>query len=268
MTTVGLVVPAFRPDVEQTRAYVKSLHSTLEPAVIRIELDDPAAGTEAALSDSPADVHVSEHRRGKGTAITAGFDALTTDVRMFVDADGATPVHAVEEILTPVQTESVALAVGSRRHPEAHVRGHQGVSRRVLGDVFAWFAGRLLPAKLYDYQCGSKAITRDAWEAVRGHLVHSGFGWDIELVATAAALGYKIEEVPIEWEDQPGSTVSPIRDGFDMARTLVSTSRRVKRLERQTEHGPTNPTHTTGDQADGESKLTADPTDNGNEGES
>ncbi|MEF8779381.1 MAG: glycosyltransferase [Haloferacaceae archaeon] len=231
MSTVGIVVPAFRPDVQRTLAYVRFLVETVDPDVVRVELDDPAPDVAAALADSPATVNAVPRRRGKGTAIAEGFDALGTDVLAFVDADGATPPSSVEEILAPVVDGDAALSVGSRRHPDARVVGHQGVVRRVLGDAFAWFARRLLPARLYDYQCGGKAIDAGAWGAVREHLSEAGFGWDIELIATTAALGYRIREVPIEWEDQPGSTVSPATDGVGMARTLLSASLRARRLQ-------------------------------------
>lgn len=233
MSTVGVVVPAFRPDVERTLSYVEELSTTLSPAQLRIELDDADPEAVDALSAAPATVNAVDRRRGKGAAITEGFDALETDVLAFVDADGATPAPAAAGIVAPVLEREAALAVGSRRHPNARVVGHQGVLRRILGDAFAWTARRLLPATLYDYQCGGKAISADAWRDVRGHLSESGFGWDIELIATAAALGYSIEEVPIEWEDQPGSTVSPVGDGIAMARTLVSVSRRSRRLRRR-----------------------------------
>lgn len=231
MSTVGVVVPAFRPNVERTLSYLGELDAALAPDALRIELDDPDPGVAEALADSPATVNAVSRRRGKGTAIAEGFDALETDVLAFFDADGATPPDSVEAILAPVVRGDVALAVGSRRHPDSRVAGHQGVTRRVLGDAFAWLARLLLPARLYDYQCGGKAITAVAWHEVREHLTESGFGWDIELIATTAALGYPIREVPIEWEDQPGSTVSPASDGFGMARTLLSTSLRARRLQ-------------------------------------
>ena len=235
MSTVGVVVPAFRPDVEQTLSYLRELEAALSPAEIRLELDDPDPDVKAAFAESSATVNAVDRRRGKGAAIAEGFDALETDVRSFFDADGATPAASAEAVVTPVVREEVSLAVGSRRHPNSRVSGHQGVTRRVLGDAFAWSARRLLPAQLYDYQCGAKAISADTWRDVRNHLTEPGFGWDIELIATAAALGYRIREVPIEWEDKPGSTVSPAGDGIRMAVTLLSASFSARNVRRELE---------------------------------
>ncbi len=227
--TLGIVVPAFRPNLDRLRAYVRALDERLAPETIRIELDDPEPGTVDGLADLPATVNAVPARRGKGAAVTAGFEAIDETVLAFVDADGATPPAAAAAVMAPVRSGEVSVAVGSRRHPDAEVTGHQGSLRRLLGDGFAWLARRLVGgfgARLYDYQCGAKALTADVWRAVRDHLRQPGFAWDLELLAVAAASGYRIREVPIRWEDQPGSTVSPVRDTLSMfAGVLVARHR-------------------------------------------
>jgi len=232
--SLGVVVPAFRPDVDHLVGYVGELVERLDPATVRIELDDPRSSTESCLRavELPPSVtlSVAHRRRGKGAAITAGFEALGTDLLLFVDADGSTPVGSVERILEPLSADRADVAVGSRRHPDSTVTSHQTFARRHLGDGFAWLARRLLEAELYDYQCGAKALTAEWWDRVRGHLYESGFAWDIELVALAAALGARVAEVPIEWEDKPGSTVSPVGTTLSLARALLVVRHRAKRL--------------------------------------
>lgn len=234
--SLGLVIPAYRPDVDRLRAYVEELVAELDPAEVRIELDASTEETVDALADLSAVVNAVPYRRGKGAAITAGFEALETDVLAFADADGSTPATELARILDAITDGRAALAVGSRRHPDATVSTHQTFARRRLGDGFAWLARRLLAERLYDYQCGAKAITADGWEQVRGHLYESGFAWDIELVAMAGALELRIAEIPVEWHDRPGSTVSPIRDSFRLARTLVAVSHRAKQLRESRLH--------------------------------
>ena len=228
-TSVGVVVPAYRPDPDRLRSYLRALHDTVDPATIRVELDASAAATTPTLPDW-VEVNVVHRRRGKGGAITDGFEALTTDVLAFADADGATPADSLATVIESVADHG-GLAAGSRRHPAATIRSHQTLARRFLGDGFAWAARRLLDARLYDYQCGAKAIAAPAWEAVRPHLYEPGFAWDIELVAVTAALDYPVREVPVVWEDQPGSTVSPVGDGLAMARGLLVARHRARLLQ-------------------------------------
>jgi hypothetical protein len=228
--TVGVVVPAYHPDPERLRAYLREIREEIAPETVRVELDAPEPGSADLDLPEWADCNVVRRRRGKGGAITAGFEALSTDVLAFADADGATPADSLSDVIAPVESGSATLSVGSRRHPESDVRSHQTFARRFLGDGFAWIARRLLDASLYDYQCGAKAITGSAWADVRPHLYEPGFAWDIELVAVTAALEYPVREVPVVWEDQPGSTVSPVSDALDMGRGLLVARHRARLL--------------------------------------
>jgi glycosyltransferase involved in cell wall biosynthesis len=234
--SVGLVVPAFRPDVERLAAYVEALHETLGLDADRIELDDPDEEVAAALGGLRAEVNAVPYRRGKGAAVTAGFEALDTDVVAFADADGSTPPAAMGGVIEPIVAGRADVSVGSRRHPDAIVASHQTWGRRHLGDAFAWLARRLLEVDLYDYQCGAKALTAPAWGSIRDHLYEPGFAWDVELVAIAGALDSRVEEVPIEWHDAPGSTVSPVRTSLRLGRALLTARHRAKRIRNSRLH--------------------------------
>ena len=237
MSSLGIVVPAFRPDADRLVSYIRDLDAELDPETIRVELDAPDTGVERALSTLSVpslEVNAVAYRRGKGAAITAGFEALSTDRLAFADADGSTAAAELARVTEELNGADVA--AGSRRHPDSTVVGHQTLVRRLLGDGFAWVARRALDSSLYDYQCGAKAFTAEAWATVRGHLYEAGFAWDIELLAVAGALGLSVREVPIVWTDRPGSTVDPIRTTLSMGKALLVTRHRAKRLQNSPLH--------------------------------
>ncbi|WP_251329991.1 glycosyltransferase [Haloplanus pelagicus] len=234
--SVGVVIPAYHPDVDRLEAYVDALHEAVGPETIRVELDAAEPAVRERLDALPATINEATSRRGKGAAITAGFEALSTDVLAFADADGSTPAASIADVIRPVASGEADLAAGSRRHPDATVESHQTVARRHLGDGFAWLARRLLDVHLHDYQCGAKALTSDAWTRVRPHLHEPGFAWDIELVAVADAVGCRIVEVPVVWEDRPESTVSPVGTTLRLARGLVVARHRARLLRNDRLH--------------------------------
>lgn len=230
--SLGIVIPAYRLDVDRLVSYVGRLDDHLAPDRIHIELDSPEPDVTDALAalPEPVTVNTESERRGKGAAVTAGFEALESDVLAFVDADGSTPASSVADVLAPLP-DGTDLVVGSRRHPDARVTSHQTFVRRRLGDGFGWLARRMLDVALFDYQCGAKALTRETWRDVRLHLSEPGFAWDVELVAVTAALGLDITEVPIEWHDHPDSTVDPAGAVIDFARALLAARHRARRLQ-------------------------------------
>ena len=228
--SLGVVIPAYKPEIDRLAGYVDRIADRLDPATILVELDAPEPETVSELQSLPVTVDPVQRRRGKGAAITAGFESLETDLLLFADADGSTPVDSLADIVEPVRHERAALAVGSRRHPDAEVADEQSALRRLLGDGFSRLAGTLLSVSLDDYQCGAKVIDAEAWERVHDHLYEPGFAWDVELIAMAGAVGLSVREVPIEWEDRPGSTVDPVADAARMFRALVTARHRAKQL--------------------------------------
>ena len=225
--TLGVVIPAYRPDVAALAAFVREIDDRLSPTALRIELDSPSNETVEALSDLPAAVAVSGRRRGKGAAITHGFEGLGTDVLAFADADGSVPAASMADVVAPVVADAADLAVGSRRHPESDVRTHQTIARRWLGDGFARLARLALDVRLYDYQCGAKAVDRETWQSVRNHLYEAGFAWDVELIAMAGAVDARVEEVPVVWIDKPGSPVDTLETTLALGRALVAARHRA-----------------------------------------
>ena len=235
-SSLGVVIPAYEPSVDRLASYVDRINQQLTPETILIELDAPSAQTVTALRELPVQVNAVPYRRGKGAAITAGFERLNADIYLFADADGATPVDSLESIYDPVRTERAALAVGSRRHPDASVDQNQTAVREFLGDCFSGLASSLLPVRLHDYQCGAKAIDAAAWNCIKDDLYEPGFAWDVELIAMAGAHDLTVTEVPVEWEDRPGSTVDPVEDSLRMFRALLTSRHRAKQLDNDRLH--------------------------------
>ena len=230
--SIGVVIPAYNPNLKTLEGYVRDLDKVLCPDIILIEIDDPSELMLSQMEGISAKVEVSDRKRGKGAAITRGFNKLKSDILVFVDADGSIPAKSVEKVCDSIIKLDVDLAVGSRRHPDSNIKFHQGNVRKLLGDGFSFLSRVLLEVKLYDYQCGVKAIDRKVWEEVQRDIERKGFSWDIELISIVSMRGYNIEEVPIEWDDQPGSTVKIIPTMLELFNALFTVRRKIKKLRR------------------------------------
>ncbi|MCH7580381.1 MAG: glycosyltransferase family 2 protein, partial [Chloroflexi bacterium] len=98
------------------------------------------------------------------------------------------------------------IAIGSRIRPEGgDMRASQPAWRRVGGRLFALLRRRLLLSDIEDTQCGFKAFSRPAAQAIFSRQQLNGWAFDAELLYLAHRLGYSVVQVPIEWHHVEGS---------------------------------------------------------------
>lgn len=218
--SIGIVLPAYKIDPGKLNEYIDRLQNSISLDEIIIEYDQPDSAEEIS---SNVNLQSFERRRGKGAAIKHGFNVLETDILIFTDSDGSVPVESLIDIIEAIE-EGADLAVGSRRHPKAESGYHQTYVRKILGDLLAKIAGTFLDPDLYDYQCGAKAIKKDKWNEIEQNITENGFGFDLELIFEAGKNNFQIQEVPVEWIDQPGSTVSVVKDSYKIGKVLLELS--------------------------------------------
>ena len=219
--SIGVVIPAYKPDIDRLEKYIKELEKSLRPKTILIEIDAPTKEDLKRLNQTSAKVEWSPTRMGKGAAITRGFNKLEEEVLVFVDADGSVPVTSVIDVCDPIVNSNADLSVGSRRHPDSNIKSHQKKMRKLLGDGFSILAKKCLKVKLYDYQCGVKAIDRKTWDKIKKYVRQEKFAWDIEIISLVSMSQNKIIEIPITWEDHPSSTVNVIPTVVDLILATV-----------------------------------------------
>ncbi len=168
--------------------------------------------------------------QGKGAAVKAGVAVASGEFLVFMDADLSADLADLPELVAALDRADIAL--GSRS-----VAGSRAVYdsslRRVQSKFFNGMACVMTNVVASDTQCGFKAFRADAAK-VLFHLCQTGrFAFDVELLALAQLLGYRIVEVPVGWVEEPGSSVRPLRDPILMLRDLLGIRRRFQRLERR-----------------------------------
>lgn len=150
-------------------------------------------------------------QRGKGFAVKTGMLAATGEIIFFMDADLSVPLRFVDEFLPEFAHADVVF--GSRRHPQSLIGQSQPFYRVASGRAFNLALRFCGVTRFRDTQCGFKAFRAEAARAVFSRLTVDGFGFDVEALAWADALGYRLLERPVEWNDAPGTKVRALSDG-------------------------------------------------------
>lgn len=160
---------------------------------------------------------------GKGYAVRTGMLAARGELRIFTDADMATPPEEIGRLLEAL--EHAPVAIGTRVQPDGtDMRaGSQTSSRRMLGRLFTVVASPLIGPGIPDTQCGFKGFHAEAAERIFSSLQTRGFVFDIEVLCLARRAGFSIAQVPVRWRD-PGGSRLHVRASLAL-RTLLELGR-------------------------------------------
>lgn len=155
---------------------------------------------------------------GKGGAVIVGFLAARGQRIGFVDADGATPPEAFNDLLERFDGADVVIA--NRWDPRSDIL-RQPWTRRLASRVFNVLVRLLFRLHTTDTQCGAKVLTRRAVEDVLPHLGITQWAFDVDLLFQLRRHGYRIVEVPTVWRDISGSHVRVGKTSLEMLIAVV-----------------------------------------------
>lgn len=153
--------------------------------------------------------------RGKGNAVKEGFLKASTDLVMYSDADGASPIEEVERLISSINS-GYDVVCGSRILKDEETSVTMGIKRRFVGLVFHLILKTLGLANLRDTQCGFKLFKTNVAKKIVENQKCFNYSFDIEYLFLAKLFGYKTKEVPINWNHVEGSKVNVLRDSITM----------------------------------------------------
>lgn len=231
---LSVVIPAYNEEkniksgvLEQVASYLKKQIYTWEVLIV----DDGSIDQTAGLADQFAKRHkgfsvLKEPHRGKAGTVISGMLHAKGEHILFTDMDQATPINQIEKLL-PKVNEGYDIAIGSRS-------GRKGAPmiRKLMAYGFMILRTLILRLPYKDTQCGFKVFTTQSsheifkrlkvfkeGQAVKGAAVTAGF--DLEILYIARKLGFKVAEVPVQWEHKGTVRVSPIKDSIMGLRDLL-----------------------------------------------
>ncbi|MCF6177033.1 MAG: glycosyltransferase family 2 protein [Victivallaceae bacterium] len=154
--------------------------------------------------------------RGKGFAVKTGIQASDSDLVLFADADGATPIKELNKLLEPILTDRADMVIASRRVIGANIIKEQPILRIFVGKVFSFINIIMLNMPYIDTQCGFKLFKGELARKLFNDKISDGFAFDVEILFYATRAKYRIKEQGVTWNDSSDSKVSPFKDGMKM----------------------------------------------------
>ena len=153
--------------------------------------------------------------RGKGYSVRNGMLNAAGEILLFTDADLSSPIEESVKLFAAIEA-GAEIAIGSRwLQPELQTH-RQSLARQLYGRIFNLVLRIFLGLKFKDTQCGFKAFSRGASQAVFPSQRIERWGFDPELLFLARKSGLTVQEVPVVWSHSAGTRISPLKDGMRM----------------------------------------------------
>ncbi|MBI4519133.1 MAG: glycosyltransferase family 2 protein [Deltaproteobacteria bacterium] len=212
---LSVIIPAFNEErrlprtLDEVLGYLTRQPYQSEVLVVDDGCDDGTARLvreRAATLAVPLAViaHPDGRNHGKGAAVRRGMLAAHGRYRLFMDADNSTAIAHLDSFW-PFFDSGCDAVIGSRDVAGADVALHQSWYRELAGKLGNLVIQLLAVPGIHDTQTGFKMFSERCVADVFPRLTIDRWGFDVEILAVCRARGYRVQELPVRWVNQPDS---------------------------------------------------------------
>ena len=158
---------------------------------------------------------------GRGRALRSCWLDSDAEVLAYTDVDLSTGLNALLPLVSTLLSGHSDVAIGTRLARGARVS--RGSRREVISRAYNLLLHALLGVGFSDAQCGFKAIRADKARLLLPLTRDTAWFFDTELLVLAERAGLRVHEVPVDWIDDPNSSV-------DLLATAIGDLRGIARL--------------------------------------
>lgn len=226
---LSVIIPAYNEEnrikgtIGEIYNYLKRQNYTWEIIVVSDGSKDRTVEVVSEFISNKPEIRLIANTKnhGKGYAVRQGMLQGQADFRLFTDADNSTSFEQIEKFWPYLVDEDYDIVIGSIEVPGAKI--HEGAQwyRRALGK-YSKYIIRIIAGlwNIHDTQRGFKCFTAKSAQNIFSRTKIDRFGFDIEVLALAKKMGYKVKEVPVVWDNPPGSKVN-LKSYFEVFKDLI-----------------------------------------------
>ena len=224
--TVDIVIPVYNEEQALPRSIVilaDFLKENLRNPWQIIIADNASTDSTKSVSDMLCErysginyLHIPQ--KGRGRALKAAWLDSTADIVSYMDVDLSTDLAHFPQLIDSLN-EGFHVAIGSRLSKGSRVK--RSFRREVVSRGYNLLIKSMFFTPFQDAQCGFKALTRQAAQAIVPHIKNDNWFFDTELLIIAAKRGYKIKQFPVKWDDDPTSAVNVARTATEDIKGLL-----------------------------------------------
>lgn len=219
--SVNIVLPVYNEEAELAQSVatlVRYLSKNLTDFFWHITIVDNASTDStlrvARMLTSTYDGVSLEHltKKGRGRAVKHVWRKADFDYFAYMDIDLSTDLKHLPPLLHALE-RGFDIAIGSRNTHGSRVFG-RGLLRSITSKGYIALIKIFFWVHFTDAQCGFKAVTRRVIQELMPKIKDNEWFFDSELLIVGEKSGYRVYEEPVNWIDNPGSTVRVLKTAF------------------------------------------------------
>jgi len=225
--SVDVVIPVYNeeealpPCVEKLSAFLKK--NLPNPWRILIADNGSIDGTLTVCKELsqkyPGVDYVHLDQKGRGRALKRAWLESEADIVSYMDVDLSTGLQHFPDLVRALEGE-YDVATGSRLMSGSEVE--RSFKRELTSRGYNLIIKLMFwRHHIHDAQCGFKAATRRAVQAIVPVIVNNNWFFDTELLLIAENRGFKVKEVPVEWAEDPDTRVKVLSTAWEDIKGLL-----------------------------------------------
>jgi glycosyltransferase involved in cell wall biosynthesis len=169
--------------------------------------------------------HTFDRNRGYGQAVRRGLGLCResrSEYAVCLHADGQYPPEKLVQFLEYMERYRVDILQGSRHKDGTARQGGMPRYKVAAGKALTWLENRCFGLDMTDYHSGFMWYSRNALRTIPFEKLSGYFDFDLEVIASARALGLKVDElaIPTRYAGEK-SYLNPVRYGFRALRVMA-----------------------------------------------
>jgi glycosyltransferase involved in cell wall biosynthesis len=224
--TVDLVIPVYNEEDALPRsipilaAFLKANLPNPWQIIIadNASTDGTRAVSEELCREHPRVSYLYLPQKGRGRALRTAWLASAADIVSYMDVDLSTDLSHFPQLVQALES-GYHIAIGSRLSRGANVT--RSLKRTFISRSYNLLIQGLFLTALVDTQCGFKALTRQAAQAIVPSIKNNNWFFDTELLIIAAKRGYRVKVAPVKWDEDPTTTVNILRTATEDLKGLL-----------------------------------------------
>jgi glycosyltransferase involved in cell wall biosynthesis len=214
MTDFEIVIPVYNEE-EQVEQSVLKLCNYLEQNFHgeswNVTVADNASTDKTPLimqrvkNDNPKIKYLRLEKKGRGFALKTAWNKSDAKIVAYMDVDLSTHIKHIPELINSLKNHDFSISIGSRLLSKSKIK--RSLKREIISRIYNLIVKIIHQVKFSDAQCGFKAVKREVFQKLSPLIKNNEWFFDSEMLIISEKLGYKIYEIPVEWNEDMGSTV-------------------------------------------------------------